>query len=127
MKPTWRARHSVSRPADIFDFVASHRDAATGGNIQAAKQIQRCGFAGAAGAHEGDEFALLHVEVQALKHMDLFATAAIRLVEIADLNKPGVTATSVNFHHGERSYRLICPDWPSRSDSGPFTTTTASG
>src|SRR5713101_6703288 len=118
-------RKATSR--HIRDFVASHGDAAAGRNVQATEQIQQRGLARAARAHEGDEFALLDVQVQPLKDVNLFATATIRLVEIANLNEAVVIATSVNFHHGERSYRLICTDWPSRSDSGPFTTTTASG
>src|SRR5882757_8717762 len=111
----------------VRDFVPGHRDAAPRGNVEPTKQIQQRGLARAARAHKGDELALLHVEIQSLQHVNLFATAAIRLVEVAYLNQAGVTATSVNFHHGDRSYFLISTDWPSRRDFGPFTTTTASG
>ena len=57
------------------------------GHVETAEKIQQRGFAGAAGAHEGDELAFVHVEIQALQDVDFFAAAAVGFVETADLNQ----------------------------------------
>ena len=77
MNPTWRARHSRERAGGhVGDFIARDGNAAAGRNIEAAEEIQQRGLAGAAGAHERDEFAGLDIEIEALQDVDLFARAA---------------------------------------------------
>src|SRR5271168_805706 len=83
----------------MSNFVPRDGDAAARGNIQATEKIQQRGFAGAAGTHEGHELAGSNVEVQALEDVDNLATAAVGFVEIANLDEPGLTATTVDFDH----------------------------
>ena len=44
-------------------------------HVEPAQQVQQRRLARAARAHEGDELAALHVEVEALEHVDLLAAA----------------------------------------------------
>src|SRR6266478_351168 len=53
-------------PRHVRDFVAVDSDAARGGDIQTTEKIEQSGLSGAAGAHEGDKVALVHIEVQTL-------------------------------------------------------------
>jgi hypothetical protein len=90
MKPTWRARHWV---------VAVDGNAPGGGHVEAAEKIEQSGLPGAAGAHEGNEVALVHVEIQALEDLDLLAAAAVGFVQTAHLDKAGGIATTINSNH----------------------------
>ncbi len=92
------------------DLVAGDGDAAARGDVQAAEKIQQRGLAGTAGTHEGHEFALGHVQIQALEDVDLFAAAAIGFVEVANLDETGLAATAVDFDHRECSYFWIWTD-----------------
>src|SRR3984893_16227761 len=111
----------------VGDVVAGYGDAAARWHIQATEQIEQGGFAGAAWPHEGDKFSLADVEIESLQDVNLLATATIRLVQVANLNQAGISATAVDLYHGKGSYFLIWTSSPSLSDSGPLTTTIASG
>ena len=71
----------------VRDFVAGDGDAAVRRDIEAAQQIEQGGLARAAGPHEGHEIAFVDVEIQALQHLDLFAAAAVGLVQTANLDE----------------------------------------
>jgi len=83
----------------VRDFVAGHGDAAVRGDVEAAKQIEQRGLAGAAGAHEANEIAFIDVEIKALQDLDFFATAAIGFVQSADLNQTVGFSGAVDSDH----------------------------
>ena len=62
----------VALPGDV----AQHAGLAGGGVDHAGEQLERGGFAGAVGAEEGDELALLDVEIDAADGLD-FAILAV--------------------------------------------------
>ncbi len=104
MKPTWRARHCVSLFAGhVGDFVAGDSNAAVRGDVEAAEQVEQSGLAGSAGAHEGDEIALVHVEVQALQHLNFLTAAAIGLVQAAHLDEAVAFSVDIHSNHFDRS------------------------
>src|SRR6267154_4446961 len=130
----------------VRDFVASHGDAAVGGDVQAAKQIEQRSLAGAAGAHEADEVAFVDVEIEALQDLDFFAAAAVSFVQSADLNQAVGFSSAIDSDHLSCScywrfirlnpcqpgrsmlrpytcYFLISTDWPSRRFAGALITT----
>src|SRR5262249_13199828 len=81
------------------DLVAGDRDATVSRYIQAAQEIQQRGLAGAAGAHEGHEIAFINVEIKALKDLNFFATATVRLVQAADLDEAIGLAAAIHSNH----------------------------
>src|SRR5256884_5177116 len=83
----------------VRDFVAGHGDAAGGRHIQAPEKVEQGGLAGAAGTHEGDEVALVDIQVKPLKHLDFLAAAAIGLVQAADADEALRIAASINSDH----------------------------
>ena len=64
----------------VGDLIARHGNRAGGGNVEAAQEIEQRGFSGAARPHEGDEVALIHVQIQALQHLNLLAAPPVGLV-----------------------------------------------
>src|SRR5258705_9327496 len=83
----------------VRDFVAVHGDASRGGDVEAAEEIEQRGLTGAAGAHEGHEIALVHVEIQALQDLDFLAATAVGFVQTANLDETlGFTASIHSYH-----------------------------
>src|ERR1019366_3341968 len=113
----------------VRDFVAGHGDASPRGNVESAEQVQQCGLAGSAGPHEGDEIALVNVEIQPLQYVDFFAPTAICLVQPAHLNLTVRFSSAVQLNHVcapllfPGLYFLIWTLSPSWRLGGPFTTT----
>ena len=100
MKPTWRARHWVSLAAGhVSNLIAGDGDMAARGHVQSTEKIEKSALAGTAGAHERDEFAGLHIEIEPLQDVNLFPAAAIGFVEVADLDETRLTATTIHFDH----------------------------
>ena len=97
----------------VRDLVAGDGNAAFRGHVQAAEEIEQRSLAGAAGAHEGDELALVHVEIQTLQNMNYFAAAAVGLIEPADLNQTACVSCAVHSNHFGGSYFLISTASPS--------------
>jgi hypothetical protein len=56
-------------------------------------------LAGPAGAHEGGEVARIHVQVQSLEHVDLFAATLIRLVDPTHLDEAGTVTLAIDSDH----------------------------
>jgi hypothetical protein len=92
MKPTWGAGH-------VGDFVARDGDRAARGDVEAAEKIEQRCLAGAAGAHERDEIALIDVEVQALQHVDILAAALVLLIEAANFDQRIGVAFAIDTNH----------------------------
>src|SRR3984885_9994643 len=88
------------------DLVTGHSDASFGRHVQAAQKIQEGSLAGAARAHEGDELALVHVQIQTLQNVDHFAAAAVGFVEPANLNQTSRASYAVHSNHFDRSLFL---------------------
>ena len=65
----------------VGDLVAVDRDAAGRGHVQSSQQIEQGCLAGTAGPHECDKVTLVDVQIEALQHLNLFATAAVCLVQ----------------------------------------------
>src|SRR5690606_10335506 len=70
--------------AELVDALAVDLDAAGGGRIQAADQVQEGGLARTRRTHQRDEVALLDVKVDAVQHLHLFRTALVGLGQAAD-------------------------------------------
>src|ERR1700684_30713 len=87
----------------MSDFIAGHGDAAVGGYVQSAEQIEQGGLARAARAHESDELALVHVKIEPRQYVNLPAAALVLLVEAADFDQAVCAATSVHSYHFARS------------------------
>src|SRR5207244_9820687 len=97
--PTRRSSDLKLAARHVRDFVAGHGDAAGGRHIQAPEKVEQGGLAGAAGTHEGDEVALVDIQVKPLKHLDFLAAAAIGLVQAADADEALRIAASINSDH----------------------------
>src|SRR5690606_38108955 len=72
---------------ELVDTLAVDADAAGGGRIQAADQVQQGGLARARRAHQGEEIATLDVEVDAVQHLDLLLATDVMLGELPDLDQ----------------------------------------
>src|SRR5882762_7245596 len=111
----------------VRDFIAGHGDAAVRGDVEAAKQIEQRGLAGAAGAHEADEVAFVHVQIEALQDLDFFAAATVSFVQSADLNQTVGFSSAIDSDHLSCScyWRFIRlnPCQPGRSMLRPYTAT----
>src|SRR5689334_14992354 len=81
------------------DLVAGNIDGASRRHIESAQQVQQRGLARAAGAHERHELALLDVEVESLQDIDLFAAAAVLLVQPAHLDEALAVTTTIYPNH----------------------------
>ena len=68
-------------------------------DVQAAQEVQERRLARAARAHEGDELARVHVEVQPLQDVDLLAAAPVALVEPARADEALAVAVAVDSDH----------------------------
>jgi hypothetical protein len=60
-------RLGVGHPADVL---AADLDVARGGRIQAGDEVQQRRLARAGRSHQGEELALIHVQVEVLEHRD---------------------------------------------------------
>src|SRR5205807_3721451 len=72
---------------------------AGGRHIQAPEKVEQGGLAGAAGTHEGDEVALVDIQVKPLEHLDFLAAAAVGLVQAADTDEALRIAASIHSDH----------------------------
>src|SRR5574337_366538 len=105
------------------DLVAAHGDDAGRGQIQPAQEVQQRGLAGPAGAHEANELARVHVQIQALEHMNLLAAPLILLIESPHPDQAALIPAPVDPDHSGLPQPFILTRWPSRSPSSPLTTT----
>src|SRR5439155_4396893 len=94
--------------------LVADRDVPAGRTVQAADQVQQGGFAGTRRAHEGQEFASPHVEVQTGQHVDCLGPTMKDFFNIIDTNQDAVIGT----HRFDSVMRS-----PSASLSAPSTTT----
>ena len=89
------------RAAQPADLVPGHGDAARAGDVEAAHEVEQRGLAGAAGAHEGHEVALVHAQVHALQDVQLLGPAPVGLGDVPhDDEVVGPVRSEVN--HGGR-------------------------
>ena len=96
----WGAKLLKERAVvELLEILAGDDDTPFSWRQQAGNEPDQRGLAGTAGAHEGDEFARLHVEVETLQDVDFFARAPVRFVEVANLNQALCATTSINFNH----------------------------
>src|SRR5580765_8855985 len=114
------------------DLIAGHGNAARGGHVQAAQQVQQSGFAGAAGAHEGNELALFHVKIQRLQYLNLLAATRVILTQAARLYQAVWPAASIHTHHRKSLLLLVLYCFtstvcPSCNFSAPLTTSLSPG
>src|SRR5690606_22475892 len=72
---------------ELVDALAVDADAAGGGRVQAADQVQQGGLARARRAHQGDEGTALDLEVDAVQHFHLLLAAGVVLGELPDLDQ----------------------------------------
>ncbi len=72
------------------NFLTADDDFAAAGSIQARNQIEQCCLAGAAGAHQCQEFTFRNIERQIVQHIDLLAAAGKKLVYAANLDDGGI-------------------------------------
>src|SRR6185503_20893799 len=87
-------------PRHRGDLVAGHADGARARHVEPAQQVQERRLARAARAHEGDELARAHVQVEPLEHVDLLAPAHVALVEPAHADERAAAAEPVDSNHG---------------------------
>jgi hypothetical protein len=84
-KPTrwarYQARRSGSRPGDLL---AVEDDAAFARRVHEAEDVHERRLARARGAEDGDEFALLEIQIHAVQSMDVLIAHAVGLAEAAD-------------------------------------------
>lgn len=66
-----------------------------GGSIQTAQRIHGRGLARAAGAHDGDEIALLNIKVKTLERLERQTSFAIDLDDVAQPDQRHTTAVCV--------------------------------
>ena len=69
------------------------------GHIQPSQQVQQGCLARAAGTHEGDKVASVHVKIQPLQDANVFAAAAEHLIQIAHQDESVATAFAVDSDH----------------------------
>src|SRR5690606_10710218 len=67
---------------EVGDIESAEVVASGGGRIQAADDVHGGGFAGAAGAHDGDKFAVIDAEVDAVEGTDFGVAAAVDFVDV---------------------------------------------
>ncbi len=73
------------------DFIAVELDGAAGGGIEAGEEAEEGAFAGAGGAHDGNELALGNVEINTAQDVHGVGGGGDGFVEIADADgRPGV-------------------------------------
>src|SRR5574337_168439 len=110
------------RQLDVLEG-GEHGDDAGRGQIQPAQEVQQRGLAGPAGAHEANELARIHVQIQALEHMNLLAAPLILLIESPHPDQAALIPAPVDPDHSGLPQPFILTRWPSRSPSSPLTTT----
>ena len=86
------------------DLVARHGHGAGRRDVQPAQEVQQRRLARAARAHERDELAGVHVQVQALEDVDLLAAAPVALVEAAHADETLAVAVAVDSDHAAPSF-----------------------
>ena len=69
---------------ELGDVCAVEEVVAGGGAVEAADHVHEGGFAGAAGAHEGDEFAGLDVECDAADGVHIYLAGVVGLVDVGE-------------------------------------------
>ena len=74
--------------AELVEPLAADRDAAARGHVEAADEVEQRRLARARRAHQGEEVALLDVEVDVVQHLDLLLAALVHLRQVADLDQP---------------------------------------
>ena len=81
------------------DLIARDGNGARGRHVEAAEQIEQRGLSRAARAHESHEVALVDVEIQALQDVNLFATAAVGLIQSAHADEALRSRASIDSNH----------------------------
>src|SRR5262249_16742261 len=94
----------------VRDLVAGYSDAAAGGHVETAKQIEKRCLARAARAHEGDEIAFIDIQIQPSEDVNFFTTAAVSLIEIPGLDQ--AVGFSCFIHSDHVSQLLVCDVLP---------------
>src|ERR1019366_74255 len=69
------------------DALLADHDAALGGRIQAADQVQQGGFTRARGSHERQEIARLDVEIHVVQDLDPLLAALVDFAQLSDFNQ----------------------------------------
>src|SRR5437016_4138893 len=72
--------------AHARDLLLADPDFAPRGHIEAGNQVQQRCLPRAAGAHQGEELARRHLEIEIEKHLDLLAASAEVLVNAVNAN-----------------------------------------
>ena len=65
------------------DVLPVHDHAAGGGPVKAAQHVQKGGFPGAGGAHNGDKFAAVHTQVHAVQRPNLRVPGAVDFAQVS--------------------------------------------
>src|SRR5712664_942335 len=86
-------------PRHVRDFVTVNSNAAGGGYVETTEKIEQRGLAGAAGTHESDKVTLVHIEIETLEDLNIFASSAVGLVQPANSHEAGRTAVSIHSNH----------------------------
>src|SRR5262245_47414741 len=71
----------------VADQLPGNPDVALARLIEPGNQVEQSGFSRAGRPHQRQKLALLHIEIEVDKHIDLFASAAEVLVNPADADK----------------------------------------
>ena len=74
----------------MIDALAADFDGSVGGPVEAADQIQQRGLAGTGRAHQREEFALGHGEVERGEDMDVLGAAVEGFGDVADADEGGI-------------------------------------
>ena len=83
----------------VSDLIAGDGDASARWHVQTTEKIDERALAGAAGAHERDEFTGFHIEIESLQDVNILTATAISLVKVAGMNETRLTAIPINFDH----------------------------
>ncbi len=96
--------------AHLRDVVVAEHEAAGGGPIEAAEQVEQRALAGAGRAHDRDVVALGHVERHAAQGVDRLAAEHVVLAEIGDAD--GQPHWAAPLRRGRRGLDVSCGACP---------------